>query len=126
MPWRRSARARRDVSTTHQFLSGTLISDPISGITPRGTPGVKFTLRNEGGNEEAIALAFWCFVAELWPTLLGCRKGDALSLIGGMRKRSGIHSEMDGQGADFTVRRVLSIRKQSIRTLHEPDLPEAA
>jgi hypothetical protein len=114
------------MSTTHQFLSGTLISDPISGITPRGTPGVKFTLRSETGNEGAAALAFWCFVAELWPTLLGCGKGDALSLIGGMRKRSGIRGEMDGHGADFTVRRVLSIRKQSIQTLHQPDLPEAA
>ena len=109
------------MSTAHQFLSGTLISDPISGITPRGTPGVKFTLRAEAENEEAAALAFWCFIADLWPTLLGCRKGDALSLIGGMHKRSGIRGE-----TDFTVRRVLSIRKQSIRTLHEPDLPEAA
>ena len=114
------------MSTTHQFLSGTLISDPISGITPRGTPGVKFMLRNEAGSEEAAALGFWCFVADLWPTLLGCRKGDALSLIGGMRKRSGIHSETDGHGADFTVRRVLSIRKRSIGTSHETDLPEAA
>ena len=80
------------MSTTHQFLSGTLISDPISGITPRGTPGVKFTLWNEGGSEEATTLAFWCFVAELWPTLLGCRKGDALSLIRGVAEAWRIHS----------------------------------
>src|SRR5262252_6207369 len=114
------------MSTRHLYLSGTLICDPVGSMTPRGTPGVKFSLRKEAGDEAATALNFWCFVADLWPTLLGCRKGDAVSLIGRLRKRMGIHGQPDGHGTEFSVRQVLSVRKQSIRTLRAVDLPEAA
>ena len=112
------------MSTRHLYLSGTLICDPVGSMTPRGTPGVKFSLRNEAGDEAEAALNFWCFVADLWPTLLRCRKGDAVSLIGRLRKRIGLHGP-DGHGTEFSVRRVLSVRKQSIMTLHAVDLPEA-
>jgi hypothetical protein len=110
------------MSTTHQYLSGTLASDPIGSVSPRGTPGVKFTLRKEPEDEGTTALSFWCFVAELWPTILGCRKGDALSVVARLGKRSGIPH--NGNGADFMVRQVLSVRKPSSRTSHET-LPEA-
>ena len=112
------------MSTRHQYLFGTLISDPIGSMTRKGTPGVKFTLRKEAGDDET-ALNFWCFVADLWPTILACRKGDALSLIGRLRRR-GIHNEASEHSSDFTVRRVLSVHKRSVRTLHQPHLPEAA
>jgi len=112
------------MSTRQQYLSGTLICDPIGSVSRKGTPGVKFTLRKETAEEETTALNLWCFVAELWPTILGCRKGDALSLVARLRRRSGTsHSE---NGADFMVRQVLSVRKPSSRTSHEPELPEAA
>src|SRR5262245_26193826 len=114
------------MSTRHEYLSGTLVSDPIGSVSSRGTPCVKFTLRKEAGDEEPTALSFWCFVADLWPTILACRKGDALSLIGRLRKRGGIfRNEADRHGTEFMVRQVLSVSKPAIRT-SEPDLPEAA
>ena len=112
------------MSKTHQYLSGTLISDPIGSVSPKGTPGVKFTLRKETGDEEAAALNLWCFVAELWPTILGCRKGDALSVVARLRRQSGISRSENS--ADLMVRQVLSVRKPSRRTSHQPELPEAA
>jgi len=115
------------MSTRHEYLSGTLISDPLGSVSPKGTRGVKFALRSETGDGEAPALNFWCFVADLWPTILGCRKGDALSLVGCPRKHSGIsQNDAKEQGAEFVVRRLLSVRKVAIRASHEPDLPEAA
>ena len=114
------------MSTRHEYLSGTLISDPFGSISPKGTPGVKFTLRNETG-DEAAAVNFWCFVADLWPTILGCRKGDALSLVGHLRKESGIsQNDANEHSAEFVVRRLLSVRKLAILASHEPDLSEAA
>src|SRR5262249_10250762 len=116
---------RRGMNTSHLYVSGTLLSDPVGSVSPKGTPGVSFTLRRETGDDEATALNFWCFVADLWPTILGCRKGDALSVIGRPRKQSGIaRNEMDWHGAEFIVRRVLSVRKRTMRTSHE--VPEAA
>jgi hypothetical protein len=115
------------MNTSHQYLSGTLISDPIGSVSSKGVPGVKFTLSEETEHEEATALNFWCFVAELWPTILRCRRGDALSVVGRLRRQRGIsQNETDAHGAEFTVRRVLSVRKRSIRASHEPELPEAA
>src|SRR5262245_48557206 len=112
------------MNTSHRYLSGILISDPTGSVSARGTPGVQFTLREESEDQQRTA-SFWCFVADLWPTILGCRRGDALSVIGRLRKRNGVPpSETDGH-AEFTVRRVLSVRRRSMRTSHVPDLSEA-
>jgi len=116
------------MNTTHQYLSGTLVSDPVGSVSSRGTPCVRFTLQKDAGDEEPAALSFWCFVADLWPTILACRKGDALSVVGRLRRQHRIsRNETDRHCADFMVRQILSVRKLTIRTASGASgLPEAA
>ena len=68
----------------------------------------------------------WCFSAELWPAILGCRKGDALSLVGRRRQTSRtVNDREQGPGVeDLIVQLVLSVYKLPTPLGHPMDLPE--
>jgi hypothetical protein len=70
------------------YLLGTLVADPVEAVSMKGTRYVEFGLRDEGeeshqGNAHLVNCS--CYRAELWPEILGCRKGDAMSVVGRLR-----------------------------------------
>ncbi len=111
------------------YLPGILISDPVEGVSAKGTRCVKFTLRDEDGEDsqkDADLVNCWCFSAELWPAILGCRKGDALSLLGRRRQTSRTANDraQGPGGEDLIVQRVLKVCKLPTPPGHTMDLPE--
>jgi len=95
------------------YLRATLISEAIESVSLKGTPCVKFILRDEDEDSHGSAFSCWCFIAKLWPAILACRKGDALSVVGRPRREGGTaYDDAQGQGTDLIVQRVLSVYRQ--------------
>ena len=81
----------------------------------KGARYVEFGLRDEDdegrqGNAQLVNCS--CFIAELWPEILGCRKGDAISVVGRLRQDRGTSEDgPQAYGVGLAVRHVLSVHK---------------